>query len=119
MVRVLLRGAPVALVVALAAGCAARGATSASAPPSPTIPASGVAIETPSLSEAIRKIRHLSATAKPKSDQEAVMSLESSESAFASDVCPSRAGLLLGRGAGRTRRIPWLRCVFGCTWQRR
>jgi tetratricopeptide (TPR) repeat protein len=86
MVRVLLRGAPVALVVALSAGCAARGATSASAPPSPTIAAPGVAIETPSLSEAIRKIRHLSATAKPKSDQEAVMSLESSDSAFASDV---------------------------------
>ena len=43
------------------------------------------------LSEAIRKIRHLSATARPKSAQEAVTSLESSDSAFAANLATLKA----------------------------
>ena len=107
MPRVLSRGAPIALVVALAAGCAARGATSVSAPPTPKAPPAAVASETEPvsetqpLSEAIRKIRHLSATARPKSAQESVTSLESSDSAFAADL----AALQAAPTAERYRRV--------------
>ena len=107
MSRVLSRGAPIALVVALAAGCAARGATSAKAPPTPKAPSAATApetesvSETQSLSEAIRKIRHLSATARPKSTQESVASLESRDSAFAAEL----AALKTSPTAERYRQV--------------
>ena len=97
MPRVLSRGAPIALVVALAAGCAARGTTSASAPATPKAPPAAVVSDTESvsetqaLSEAIRKIRHLSATARPKSAEESVTSLESRDPAFAADLAALKA----------------------------
>lgn len=94
-----------ALVVALAAGCAARTTTSASAPPTPKAPAAVAAPESDSgseaLSEAIRKIRHLSATARPKSARESVTSLESNDSAFAADL----AALEAAPTAERYRRV--------------
>lgn len=106
MSRVLFRGAPIALLIALAAGCAARNTTSVSVPPppkessAPLAPGTEPVSETQSLSEAIRKIRHLSATARPKSAQEAVASLESSDTAFAAELAALKAAPTAERYVG-------------------
>jgi tetratricopeptide (TPR) repeat protein len=100
--RVLSYGTSLALAFALASGCAARGRTSShSAAPTEAASTSAAAPESGSLSETIRKIRHLSATAKPKSGQEAVTSLESSDGAFAGEL----AALQTAPTADRYRRV--------------
>lgn len=85
--RVLLYGTSLALGIALASGCAARGRTSSNPPAGPESPSSSAAApESGSLSEAIRKVRHLSATARPKNAQSPDTSLEGRDGAFAADL---------------------------------
>ena len=84
--RVLSYGTSLALVLMLAAGCAARGKTRSTAPGHGEAPSDPGRPEQQSLSETIRKIRHLSATARPKTVETEITRLEAGDAAFASDL---------------------------------
>ena len=83
---ILVKRLSVALAVTLLVGCAARGPRAAT-PPSAASGADAADLSTAaSLSEYIRKIRHLSANAKPVTSKDAAETMEARDPALAADL---------------------------------
>jgi tetratricopeptide (TPR) repeat protein len=90
-VQIFVKGMSVAFAVTLLAGCAARGPRAAAPPPAATAADAADLSTAGSLSEYIRKIRHLSANAKPVTSKDAAETLEARDPALAAELLVVRS----------------------------
>ncbi len=94
---ILVKRMSVALAVTLLAGCAARGPRAAT-PPSVAADTAAADLSTAgSLSEYIRKIRHVSANAKPVTAKDAAETMETRDPALAAELLLVRSAPTAGR----------------------
>ena len=82
----LYRGTSVALAVALLSGCAMRQSRTPQPSPAPAKAPAGATAPAESLSDYMQKIRHLSASVRPVSKNEAVETLEARDPQLAAEL---------------------------------